>query len=232
MEQRKRAGAPGQHQSSLKLVTMKSRVLLVDDHQIVLDGLKRILESSDVCEVVGHLITGQEALRFLEHFPVDILLTDLDMPEMHGSELVKRVKASHPGVKTMVLSMHHDPVLVKELFAIGINGFVVKTASEEEIVMAVKKVLSGAAYYSAEVTTSLMGQEASAPAIHKDFQLTGREQEILQLVADGLSTKEIGEKLFISTRTVDSHRLSLMRKLEVKNIAALLRFAFKNGLID
>ncbi len=211
---------------------MKSKVLLVDDHQIVMDGLKRILEGSSIFEVVGTLTSGEQALKFIDHCAIDVLLTDLDMPKMSGSDLTQKVKADHPDLKVMILSMHNDPVLVKELVGIGIDGFLVKTASEEEIILAVKKVLEGQQYYSHEITSSLINQVVEPPQIKKQFQLTERELEILQLVADGLSTKEIGNQLFISTRTVDSHRLSIMRKLEVKNIAGLIRFAFKNKLID
>lgn len=211
---------------------MKSRVLLVDDHQIVLDGLKRIITDSNAFEVMGNVNSGHQALQLLQHMPVDLLLTDLDMPEMHGSDLVKRVKESYPEIKVIVLSMHTDPVLVKELVSIGADGFLVKTTSEEEIILALKKVAQGQQYYSTDITTSLMNQTSHVSDIQKKFQLTQRELEILQLVADGFSTKEIGEQLFISIRTVDSHRLSIMKKLDVKNIAELVRFAFKNALID
>lgn len=212
---------------------MTHRILLVDDHQLVLDGLKAILSADPMLEVVGAVNSGKAALTFLKNLEIDLVMTDIDMPEMTGIELVQEIKNNGWPAKVMVLTMHNEKSIIKQIMAIGAEGYVLKTTDQSEMLLAVKKVLSGSNYFSADVTVTLLSEDAKPAANNKlSIDLTEREREILQLIAEGFTNKEIGDKLFISHRTVDAHRTNMMKKLEVNNIAGLVRFAMQNGLID
>lgn len=206
------------------------KILLVDDHQLVLDGLKSIFEGDNALEIVGVANNGQEALRYLKHVKIDLVLTDINMPEMDGVQLTKEIRSKKLPQKVIVLTMHNEKSLIKELMEVGADGYLLKTSNQQEMIAAVKAVLDGKKYFSSEVTLSLLSDDQSA--MQNDYDLTQRETEILQLIAEGFSNKEIGEKLFISHRTVDTHRTNMMKKLEVKNIAGLIRFAIQNNIIQ
>lgn len=206
------------------------KILLVDDHQLVLDGLQSIFANDPELEVVGTVNNGVDALRYLQNLEIDLVLTDIDMPQMNGVELTREIRKRSLPQKVIVLTMHNEKSLIKEIIEIGANGYLLKTAGQEEMVQAVKNVLAGQKSFSTDVTLSLLSDDA--PATSGEYDLTDREVEILQLIAEGFSNKEIGEKLFISHRTVDTHRTNMMKKLEVKNIAGLIRFAIQHNIIQ
>lgn len=210
----------------------KIRVALCDDHRIVTDGMKQLLSNVDDIDVVGAAHDGVEALYLLEHLKADILLTDLDMPNMDGQQLTGRVKEKYPQVKVIVLSMHEEAAVVKHLMDLGADGYLVKSAGKDEVVLAIRNVHEGRKHFGSGLMEAMMKQ-AAAPkigtAVLKD--LSEREVEVLAALAEGLGNKEIGEKLFISPRTVDTHRTNLMRKLDVHNVAGLVRIAITAGLV-
>lgn len=206
-----------------------TKLLLVDDHQLVLDGLMAIFNEVENLEIVGAVNSGKQAMRYIENVKVDLVLTDIDMDEMSGIELTKKIKGSGKDCKVMVLTMHNEKSMIKELIGLGADGYLLKTASESEMKSAIKSVMDGNKYISSDVTNTLLTEERTAD---EALELSQREIEILQLVAEGYTNKEIGEMLFISHRTVDTHRTNMMRKLDVKNIASLIRYAMKNALID
>ncbi len=212
-------------------MSKRTRIVIVDDHPLVLAGLARILSVSDELEVVATATSGLQALQQLKALQVDVLMTDLDMPKMSGLELVKQARELFPELHVLVLSVHNDPTLIKALMQAGANGFVVKTAPGEEILRAVQSVAQGTPFYSADVTDALLRQHTETN-VQSGPKLSERELEVLQLVASGYSTKEISEKLFISVRTVETHRLNMMKKLDVKNVAGLIRYGLKHGLVD
>ncbi|MBI1287259.1 MAG: response regulator [Flavobacteriales bacterium] len=205
------------------------RLILVDDHQIVLDGLKALLDDIDGFDCVATADNGQKALDLLKVFDIDLVLMDLDMPVMNGVDATRRIKKDHPNVKVISLTQHNERGMVQQLLECGSDGYLLKNIAQDELANAIRKVVSGERVFSEEVTMSLAGKAVEKNANGVEVELTEREIEILTLIAEGLSSKQIGEKLFISPRTVDTHRTNLMNKLDIHNIAGLIRFALKNG---
>jgi two-component system response regulator NreC len=212
------------------------KLLIVDDHQIIIDGLKSLLEEEAGFKLIGEANNGQEALKVLKLLDVDIVLMDIDMPVMNGIEATKQILKDFQSVKVVILSMHKEGGLIKNLIAIGAHGFLLKNSDQAELIDAIRKVASGDRYFSPDVTMSLLSKTSVDSSSFKGIdllsQLTERETEILKLIAEGYSNKEIGEKLFISHRTVDTHRTNLMKKLDVTNIAGLIKFAILTGIVS
>jgi DNA-binding NarL/FixJ family response regulator len=204
-------------------------VLLTDDHQIIIDGLKSLLKNQDEINVAAEANNGRDALRILDLISIDVLLMDIDMPVMNGIDALKEIRRQNSKVKVVILSMHNEAGMIKSLIDLGANGYLLKSCTQDELVDAIKKVASGQSYFSSDVTLALL-----KPATNQGQQneiLTERETEILKLIAAGFSNKEIGEQLFISHRTVDTHRTNLMKKLNVNNIAGLISYAIRNGIV-
>lgn len=213
------------------------RIMVTDDHQIVLDGIKSLINRIPGFKLVAEAHNGREALDLLKHLHVDVCLMDLDMPEMNGMEATALIKEKYPVVKVLVLTMHNEKALINKVMESGASGFVLKNSTQDELMEAIKKVHDGQQYFSAEVTMTLLSKTEHRTSSNLQTpvdlsQLTERETEILRLIAEGYSNKEIGERLFISHRTVDTHRTNLMKKLGVHNIAGLIKFAMKAGLVN
>ena len=209
------------------------KILLVDDHQIIIDGLKSVMKNTNDISVVGEANNGREAIRLLSILNIDVILMDIDMPVMNGIEALKEIKRNLRDVKVIILSMHQESAMIKNLISIGADGYLLKNTNQDELVEAIRKVAGGKHCFSSGVTMSLLN-ETKNNSKSVDLQseaLTEREIEILKLIAEGFSNKEIGSKLFISHRTVDTHRTNLMKKLNTNNIAGLISFAIKNGMV-
>jgi len=209
------------------------KVLLADDHQIIVDGLKSLLQNTADIQVAGEANNGREVLRLLGILKIDVILMDIDMPVMNGIDALKEIKRILPGIKVIILSMHQEAGMIKSLMAIGADGYILKSTSQDELIGAIRKVAAGQPYFSPEVTLSLLNtpQNNLQSSKQQTEMLTDREEEILKLIAEGFSNKEIGTKLFISHRTVDTHRTNLMKKLNANNIAGLISYAIKNGIV-
>ena len=207
----------------------KINVLLTDDHQIIIDGLKSLLNNQDDIQVVAEANNGREALRILGLISIDVLLMDIDMPVMNGIEALKEIRKNYQNVRVIILSMHNEAGMIKSLIDLGANGYLLKSCSQADLLDAIKKVASGQSYFSSDVTLALL--KPSANQGQPNELLTERETEILRLIAAGFSNKEIGDQLFISHRTVDTHRTNLMKKLDVNNIAGLISYAIRNGIV-
>lgn len=208
------------------------RVALCDDHRIVTDGLRNLLAGAAGIECVGTAGDGVEALYLLEHLAVDVLITDLDMPVMTGLQLTQRAKEKRPDVRVLVLSMHDEPAVVRQVIEAGADGYLTKSAGRDELLLAIREVHAGRRHFGSGVMESFMREgvrERQGSELLKE--LSEREVEVLSALAEGLGNKEIGERLFISPRTVDTHRTNLMRKLDVHNVAGLVRIAIKAGLV-
>lgn len=210
------------------------KIIIADDHQLVAEGLKSIIEQDGQCKVIALAKNGAELLRQLEIVLPDLVLMDIDMPVMNGIEAMQHIQKQFPELKVIVLSMHEEKGLVRKFTDMGAKGFVIKNTDQDELHLAIKRVMGGGQYFSATLTMNMMSQNMgnigdSMVFDNKKALLTEREIEILKLIAEGMSNKEIGDKLFISHRTVDTHRTNLMKKLEVSNIAGLIRYAIKNG---
>ncbi len=211
----------------------KIRILLVDDHQIILDGVRSLLKGVNNIQVIGDALNGEEALHTLQVLTADLVLMDIDMPKLNGIDATMRIKEEFPHTKVLILTVHNESSLIRNLISIGADGYLLKNSCKEELLDAIYKVQSGEKYFSSEVTLSLMQEDNSREELLKsDIEFTKRELDVLRLLADGCTNKEIGEKLFISHRTVDTHRTNIMKKVGVNNVAGLISFAIKNNLVE
>jgi DNA-binding NarL/FixJ family response regulator len=207
------------------------RILLVDDHKIVLDGLEALLDGAEGYDCVATAENGQKALDMLKLFKVDVILMDIDMPVMNGIEATRQVKRLYPDIRIISLTQHNERGMVKQLMDCGSDGYLLKNIDRDELLLAVRTVIEGKRYFSEEVTANLKGKTPEPTLNSAEIELTEREIEIVRLIAEGLSSKQIGEKLFISPRTVDTHRTNVMNKLDIHNVAGLIRFALKHGYV-
>ncbi len=210
------------------------KILLVDDHQIIIDGLKSLLNDTEGIRVVSDSNNGKNAIELLEVLDIDVILMDIDMPVMNGLDAAKIIKENKPDIKVVILSMHSEKAMVKDLINIGIDGYLLKNSSKEELIDTIEKVSGGEKYFSSDITLSLLAEDNTKmekDSLAKGINLTTREVEIIKLIAEGFTNKEIGQKLFISHRTVDTHRTNLMKKLEVNNVAGLISYAIKKGIV-
>lgn len=208
----------------------KTRILLADDHQLVRKGFRALLEELDFIEVVGEAANGKEALQLLRNgAKPHIALLDYEMPLMNGLEVAETIQRDYFGLKVIMLTMLQSKTLIEEAVAKGVSGFLFKNTSLEELSDAIQRVAGGGTYFSSEVTLTLL--KPPLPPHPLLAQLSDRELEVLKLVAQGLSSTEIGLQLFISPRTVDTHRNNIIQKLEVPGIAGLVQFAVRNKLV-
>lgn len=209
---------------------MKKRVIVVDDHQLVVDGLARIIKSSENFELVATAHRGQDLLDLLKALsPLpDLILMDIDMPVLNGIETAKVVKKNYPSVLIVILSMHEESSYYNRVVAVGARGFIMKTASQSELINALEKISQGSTYFSFHKP---IGDNLTNPTFDP-VDLTKREIEILKKISLGMTNSEISDQLGISVRTVDTHRTNLKRKVGATSIAELVRFAFVHHLIN
>ncbi|RYU96496.1 response regulator [Emticicia agri] len=214
------------------MTATKLKILIVDDHQILIDGIEAMLQDVDNFEVVGKLLDGKIALSYLAHNPVDILLTDLYMPKMTGIELTQRVKKEFPEVKVLALSVSYDVSIVHDLMDAGISGFILKTIGRGELIEAINEVSKGNVYFSREVSNEILRSLANRNDSEEEtYRLTDREIEILKLIAQEFSNADIAKQLYISERTVETHRKNIYRKTNTKTIVGLIKYAVERKLI-
>ncbi|GAB4238269.1 MAG: response regulator transcription factor [Ekhidna sp.] len=206
----------------------KMKIYLTDDHAILLGGLIKILSAEDDFEIAGSAGTVRETLDDLSQKNVDLLITDYNLPDDDGLTLVRRVKQKYPDIKIIVLSMHDEAHLIKEILKEGINGYILKKDSHEELVSAVRAVQNNKVYLSSDVNTMLM---KGLNGTEEQKLLTDREREILKLIAREYTNREMAEELFISERTVETHRKNIFRKTGTNNLVGLIKFAYANNLI-
>ena len=210
-----------------------TKLLLVDDHEIFLDGLESLLSSSDQIHIIATALNGKLALEEIGLNLPDVLITDLSMPEMDGIKLVKEVKEKYPEIKILVLSMHDDRETIMQIMMVEAEGYLLKNTGKKELLRAIDRLMDGGTFYSSRVM-EIMLERFQQEAKKQEAQtiLTDRELEVLQLIAEEKSSREIAENLFISIRTVDTHRKNLLRKTEVHTVIGLLKFGVRNGLIS
>ena len=214
---------------------MSARLVLVDDHALLADGIRSLLEDESDLEVIAHFPNGLAAVEQVPSLQPDLLLLDLDMPIMNGLEAAKLLRAKLPDLPIIILSMHAEKAIVQKAMREGVRGYLLKNSSQSEFINGIRAVLSGGKYYSALLTESLVAPERVPIAVDTSVKLlatlSDRELDVLRLLAEGFSSKEIAEELCLSPQTIDSHRKSLLRKLDAKNVAGLVRIAFREGLV-
>jgi DNA-binding NarL/FixJ family response regulator len=207
-------------------------VVLADDHTILRDGLRKLLEQEPDFEVIGEAGNGLEAVRMVRTLRPDVVLLDIAMPDLNGVEAARQILSTAPGTKIVVLSMHADARYVREMLAIGAVGYLLKQSAFEEIVEATRAVARNQAYFSPAVAGIVAKQfQTDAIRITQDTSpLTPREKQVLQLLAEGNSPRVVAEKLHISVKTVETHRRRLMAKIDIHNLAGLTKYAIRVGL--
>ncbi len=209
------------------------RVMLADDHNIVREGLRRIIEESEGIRVVAEAADGHEALGLIASSAPDVAVIDISMPGLDGLEVIGRIRAEYPGLPVLVLTMHEEEQYVVRAITAGAMGYVTKRSASEELVQAIRKVHSGGRYLTESAAESLAvrlarGREGMGPL----DSLSNREIQVLRRLARGQTNREIAEAYFLSTKTVDTYRSRLLRKLRLRNNADLSRFAIQTGLIE
>lgn len=209
-------------------------ILVADDHGIVREGLRRVLNAEGDFNVCSEALDGREVLEQVDRYKPDVLVLDITMPRLGGLETLERLRAKHHKVKVILLSVHGDPPFIQSAVALGADGYVLKNGKAEEVVSAIRAVMRGGSYFSPAVAREIVDQlRQPKTAMDGPFTLlSGREREVLHLIAEGLSAKEIATDLDISTKTVEAHRTSLMRKLGVRKATELVRYALRHGLIE
>jgi two-component system, NarL family, response regulator NreC len=209
----------------------KIRILLADDHAVVRQGFRLILGAQPDMEIVGEAGNGREAVEQAEKLSPDLLVMDVAMPELNGIEATRRLASSRPHIRVLALSMHKDAVYVREILRAGARGYLLKDAVDKDLLAAVRAVAQGDGYLSPGVSEAVLSDYRKHVTNPIDL-LSSREREVLQMIAEGLTNKEIATKLNLSVYTVDAHRGRVMEKLNLHSTGELVRFAIRNGLID
>ncbi|MEO0895793.1 MAG: response regulator transcription factor [Bacteroidota bacterium] len=211
------------------------KVLLVDDHHVLADGIQAMIEPVEDIEVIKHCGDGASTLAFLASTDeVQLILLDINLPDINGINLCQQIKKTYSNIRILALSMHQEPAFISRMIRAGANGYLLKNTGREELVNAIYTVHGGDEYFAKEVTDLIMAglrpaSERNQGGIQK---ITRREKEILKLIMEEMTTDEIAEKLFISPSTVISHRKSLLRKLNAKNTAGLVKAAYEYNLLE
>lgn len=214
---------------------METRVLVVDDHRMFREGLKAVVEQEEGITVVGEAENGREAVALCESLNPDVVVMDIAMPEMGGIAATSTILKSHEDIKVLVLTMHLNETYIAETLKSGASGYVLKDCAVEELVTAIRSVEKGEKYLSPRaaslVVKKLLGEKMEGARSAFDI-LSTREQEVLQLIVEGKSTRDTAEILFISPKTVENHRANIMRKLDIHDVPSLVRFAIRTGLSE
>lgn len=201
------------------------KILLADDHKIVIDGLKLILGANPHFEIVGEVENGQEALDFLEQQKVHIVVLDINMPVMDGITCARKIKKLYKHVKVIILTMYAQKSFIEEIIQIGIDGCLLKNNTGKELADAIDRVYAGRSYYDQIQSFSIDKEEI------KKHKLSERELDIIRNLSDGLSSTQIADKLFISMHTVKTHRKNILKKLDLHSSSELIQYAINNGII-
>ena len=207
---------------------LKINLFIIDDHQLVVDGLSSLLNNEERYALVGVCHQPKEVMAMLEELEVDILLTDINMPEMSGVELTRNVKKRFPQIKVLALSMFGERQVIKEMIDAGVSGYILKNTGKKELIAALDKLSDGQTFFGDEVTQELM---KSFKGNEEETHLTNREVEIIRLIERELSNKKIADLLFISERTVETHRKNIFRKTGTQSIVGLLKYAYDHKII-
>jgi len=216
----------------ISVLNKKIKLYLVDDHQIMIDGIKALLKNNLLFEIVGENTNPLTAFEDIKANVPDILISDINMKEMSGIELTKKLKELFPELKILALSMFGDKETISEMLEAGINGYILKNTGTDELVTALTKLAANQPFFSDEVTTEMMRVIAMPKTPQKEIiNLTPREIDIVKLIADECNNAKIGDKLFISERTVETHRKNIFRKTNTKSVAGLIKFAIGQKII-
>jgi DNA-binding NarL/FixJ family response regulator len=207
------------------------RILIADDHQMFIDGLRSILDKQNNIEIVAEALNGVQAVKMAGENNIDLVLMDVNMPKLNGIEAARTIKEQFPNVKILLLTMYGTRDFIEKALEINVDGYILKNTGKEELMTAIATLMRNEKFYSEEVKNSFMGSFARKTSNVQEVHISKREVEVLKLVAQELTTAQIADKLFISHHTVDTHRKNLLSKLGLKNAAGLVKFAMQKGYI-
>jgi DNA-binding NarL/FixJ family response regulator len=207
-------------------------IIIADDHQIVIDGIKALLGDESKFNVIDTALNGKELIDKVKQYSesVNLVITDIQMPELNGIDAISFIKKTYPDIKTIALTMHNEKALINSMEEAGASAYILKNIGKDELQLAIETVMAGNKYFSGEVTQTVLNTDDS-DNYNLNVPLTQREQEIVKLIVKGHTNIEIGDKLFISHRTVDTHRTNIMKKINAKNVAALIKYALQKNMI-
>jgi two-component system response regulator NreC len=213
---------------------MSIKIILADDHTMLRYGLSRSLELEEDIDIVGQATNGHSTIELVKELSPDVVVMDIGMPDLNGIEATRRITKDHPNVKIVGLSMYSSDKYVREMFRAGATGYLLKNCTFEELIEAIRTVAGGKTYISPSISDMVVKEYASKSTDDKSVfsVLTQREREVLQLFAEGRTTKQVGRSLHISPKTVEAHRLRIMDKLDIDNIAQLTKYAIQEGLTE
>ncbi len=216
-------------------LNMGIEIVLADDHELVRQGLCSLIEGEKDLEIVAQADNGRDAVKLVDEHTPDVVVLDVHMPDLNGVEATRQICDQHPGIKVIALSVYSTKQFVDGMLKAGASGYLIKSCAFEELANAIRIVVNNQSYLSPEIQKMLVTDYVannSDPQKNKLTMLTAREREILQLVAEGLSSEAIAERLFLSVKTISSHRRQILKKLNLKSVADLTRFAIKEGVIS
>lgn len=211
----------------------KTNILIVDDHQLVIDGLKSMLASEKNYVIKGEALNGQQALEMITSKPEEyqLVVTDITMPLMSGIELCKIIKEQFPHIKVLILSMHNSITIVKDALNAEADGYMLKNTGQDEFIKAIERVLGDGTYFSQDILPIILNLFQKENKETLKNALSQREKEVLELIVQEYTSREIAEKLFISKQTVDTHRINIMQKTDCKTLVGLIKYAIQSGYI-
>jgi len=216
----------------------KIRILIADDHSIVRQGLRALFQSVPEFSIIGEAANGEELVDLAASLQPDVVIVDISMPAMNGIEATRILKENNSGARILILTIHEEEEYVSQMIRAGADGYVLKDADKDELFMAVRAVAAGGRFFSPGISKLIIDEfvkqarDPYAARLPSSQLLTRRESEIVRYIAQGLTSKKIAEKLFLSVRTVNTHRTNLMQKLKIHDTAGLVRYAIQNGMVD
>lgn len=201
------------------------RLFIVDDHYMVIEGIVSMMQQEDTIQIVGHAQNAESCMAFLQRIQPDVIFLDINLPDKSGIDVCKEIKTAYPAIKIIALSTFNQNSYINNMMENGANGYLLKNATKEEMLQAVQTVIANKQYLSKEASDNLKNTQ------EQKIMLTRREKEILKMIAEGMTSAEIGKHLFISTTTVDTHRKHLLEKLKANNTAILIKIAAQMGVV-
>jgi DNA-binding NarL/FixJ family response regulator len=213
------------------------RILIADDHDLMRRGVKALLQIRSDWEICGEANTGREAVSMSEELKPDIVILDISMPDLNGVEAARRIRKASPGTEILILSVHYSDQLIREIVDAGVRGYIVKSDSDRDLIIAVETLAKHKPFFTPRATEVILGNfnvtspKTEIPELIRE-RLTSREREIVQLLAEGKSSKEVASSLCISVKTAETHRANIMRKLDLHSVSELVRYAVRNQIIE
>ena len=210
------------------------KILIADDHQIILDGLRLLLNQEEGIKVIAEVTDGEQVINEARKAQeLDVILIDINMPKLDGIEVTRLLKTEFPEISILIMTMYNRKEFIRSLIEVGVDGYILKNSGKKELLSALQALSKGEPYFGKEITRTIMKSYQKSRVFDNpmEIELTSREKEIIQLIGDGLNTAEIGEKLFLSTHTINTHRKNILSKLNVKNSVGVIRFGIQTGII-